>query len=207
MNKLTKFVAVLGIVLCPVAGANAQGWYNYTAPSLDSSAQPARPVANSYNSVYLGPGGEFYSGSVHTYSTNLGDGMSMQWFTTVMSGPSGGLPWSAQSGFGPGFSTAIPTANVNSLYSGSGIGTVASTGGRLSMDLGGGLSMDFLGAMSRAPGYFGPGYGFDSRMSTTVGTGFTMNFGHGGSLSIIGTVSRGFGSGYAACGPIMGACR
>ena len=59
--------------------------------------------------------------------------------------------------------------------------------------------MDFLGALARGPAngfYFGPGSGFDNRMSTTVGTGFSMNFGHAGTFSVIGGVSRGFGTGF-----------
>ena len=207
MNRLIRS-AVAGVVgLLWAAGAQAQGWYNYTLPSLDSAAQPAKPIiSNSYSGYYLGPGGEFYSGSVNTYTANLGSGVSMEWFTSVLNGPAGGLPWATQSAFGPAFAAAPGSNYANSIYSGPGMGVV-NTGGRVSFDLGGGLSMDFLGAMSRAPGYYAPGTGFDSRMSTTVGTGFTMNFGHGGSLSFVGSMSRGFGAGFATCGPIFAACR
>jgi hypothetical protein len=77
----------------------------------------------------------------------------------------------------------------------------------MSVNLGGGLSMDFLGGLSQGPNgyYFGQGYGLESRTAATVGAGFSMNFGHGGTLSLIGSMSSGSSR---ACGPVfIAACR
>ena len=213
MTRRFALAAAAGFVFWTAAAAHAQGWYNYTVPGAPGdSAQPAQPIHESYNGLLLSPGGGFYSGSVNSYSANLGDGVSMTWFTTVLNGAAGESPWMPGNMMQPGFSPSLPTSYLTSPAGNMGAGAVANTGGLVSVGLGGGLSMDFVGALSRmtdSPYYFGPGMGLDNRMSTTVGTGFTMNFGHGGSLSIIGSVSRAYGAGFGtrSCGPIFAACR
>jgi len=202
---MIRITALTGFVVLAAASAHAQGWYNYAIPGgLAPANAPSRPNNDSYSGLYLGPDGEFRSGSVHTFSMDLGDGISMGLFTTVSNSPA--LPAILV----PGFAGGITTNYANGLYLDPAVGSPSNVSGRLSVALGGGLSMDFLGGLSRWPGNFGPGSGFENSMSTTVGTGFSMNFGHGGTLSLTGSVSRGFGPGFSArpCSSLsIAACR
>lgn len=160
----------------------------------------------SFTNYFSGPGGGLYSTSVHGYSTNLGDGMSVSVVSMVSNGPAGLMSGLSGSTLVPGFPGSITTNYASGLNLDPAAGVPSAVAGRMSFNLGGGLSMDFLSAMARGPAggyYFGPVSPFTSGYSTTVGTGFTMNFGHGGSLSLIGSVSRSYGP----CGGFAFACR
>jgi hypothetical protein len=191
MGKVTRAAALTGFVVLVSAVAQAQGFYNYTVPggTADSAAEPFRPNYSSYRGFYMGPGGELQSGSVKTFSMNLGNGVSMGLVTSapVVAGFSG-LPGSTLvQGFPSGPNSA------NGLYLDPAMSTPWTTSGRLSVSLGGGLSWDLIGGVSRIPGngfYFGPGGSFDNRTFTTVGTGFSFNFGRAGTLSLSGSVVR-----------------
>ncbi len=197
-------------MLCLMAvPAVAQGWYNPEIPlGLDSANAPARPITNSYSGFFSGPGGELYSGTVNTFSMNFGNGMSMSLFSSAANGPAGTLSGLPASSYVPGFAATIPANYANGLNFNPGLSGPSAVAGRMAVALGRGFSLDFLGGVSRGPGgyYFGPGYGLDSRMSTTFGTGFSMNFGHGGTLSIIGSVSQSSGP-VMPCGYLSLACR
>jgi hypothetical protein len=200
----------LAATFCLVAvPAFAQGWYNPEIPAgPDSVNAYSRPVSSTYNGLFTGPGGELYSGTVNTYSMNLGNGISMSMFSSTATGPAGTVSGFAGGPFVPGFAATIPTNYADGLYLNPALSGPSSVAGRMSMDLGHGFSLDFLGGVSRGQGgyYPGPGYGLDSRMSTTFGTGFSMDFGHGGRLSIIGSMSQGSGPA-ASCGYLYLACR
>jgi len=200
MDRIVRITALAGFVVLTAASAHAQGWYNYAVPNgLDPASGPSSPNYNSYSGLYVSPGGELYSGSVNTFSVNLGSGVSMSLFSSVSNGPADELSGLSGSTLVPGFASTVTTNYANGLYLDPAVRMPSNVSGRLSVNLGGGLSMDFLGALSRGPAngfYFGPGSGFDNRISSTVGTGFSMNFGHGGTLSVIGGVSRGFGAGF-----------
>jgi hypothetical protein len=143
----------------------------------------------------MGPGGEFQSGSVKTFSMNLGNGVSMGLVTSAPAAVGfSGVPGST---LVQGFPSALTTNSANGLYLDPAMSTPWTTSGRLSVSLGGGLSWDFIGGVSRIPGngfYFGPGGSFDNRTFTTVGTGFSFNFGRAGTLSLSGSVSSGSSS-------------
>lgn len=202
-----RIVALTGFVILAAASAHAQGWYNYNIPA---AADPANAQSQSnpisFTDYFSGPGGGLYSTSVHGYSTNLGDGMSVSVVSMVSNGPAGVMSGLSGSSLVPGFPGSIATNYASGLNLDPSVGVPASVAGRMSFNLGGGLSMDFLGAMSRGPGsgfYSSPFSPFSSGYSSMVGTGFTMNFGHGGSLSLIGSVSRSYGP----CGGFAFACR
>lgn len=201
MSRTIKAVATACAIFV-AASAHAQGWYSYAVPGgFDVSHAAARPNYETYNGLYMGPGGELYSGSVSSFSTNLGDGFSMSVFGSFSNGPAG-LSMLPGSSFVPGFPGSLNTNYARGLSLDPAASMPANVGGRLSVGLGGGISMDFIGSMSRGWGYgsyFGAGSGFglspDERMST-AGAGFTFDFGHGGSLSVIGSVSQGSGAGF-----------
>ena len=194
-----------GGVLLMAPLAHAQGWYNYDIPrAADLAMTQSQSNQINFTDYFSGPGGGLYSTSVHGFTNNLGDGVSVSVFSTVSNGPAGLMSGLPASGFAPGFPGSISTNYASGLTVDPAVARPSSVAGRMSFNLGGGLSMDFLGAMARGPGngfYYGPVSPFSSGYSTTVGTGFTMNFGHGGSLSLIGSVSRGYGP----CGAF--ACR
>lgn len=202
-----RIVALTGFVVLAAASAHAQGWYNYNIPAAPDPAN-AQSQSNpiSFTDYFSGPDGGLYSTSVHGYSTNLGDGMSVSVVSMVSNGPAGVMSGLSGSSLVPGFPGSIATNYASGLNLDPSVGVPASVAGRMSFNLGGGLSMDFLGAMSRGPGsgfYSSPFSPFSSGYSSMVGTGFTMNFGHGGSLSLIGSVSRSYGP----CGGFAFACR
>ncbi|MDE2474316.1 MAG: hypothetical protein KGO48_04650 [Alphaproteobacteria bacterium] len=202
-----RIVALTGFVILAAASAHAQGWYNYNIPAAPDPAN-AQSQSNpiSFTDYFSGPGGGLYSTSVHGYSTNLGDGMSVSVVSMVSNGPAGVMSGLSGSSLVPGFPGSIATNYAGGLNLDPSVGVPASVAGRMSFNLGGGLSMDFLGAMSRGPGsgfYSSPFSPFSSGYSSMVGTGFTMNFGRGGSLSLIGSVSRSYGP----CGGFAFACR
>jgi hypothetical protein len=205
--RTIRITALTGFVILAAASAHAQGWYNYDiSPAADPGTAQSQSNPISYTGFFSGPGGDLYSASVHGFSTNLGGGMSVSVLSMVSNGPAGlmsGLPGST---LVPGFPGSVTTNYANGLYLDPVVAMPSAAAGRMSFKLGGGLSMDFLGALARGPAngfYFGPVSPFDNRFSTTVGTGFTMNFGHGGSLSLIGSVSRSYGP----CGAFTFACR
>ena len=207
MQSKFRVAALTGFVILASASAHAQGWYNYDiprAPDPANAQSQSNPI--SFTDYFSGPGGGLYSTSVHGFTNNLGDGMSVTVFSTVSNGPAGlmsGLPGST---LVPGFPGSITTNYASGLGVDPAVGMPSSVAGRMSFNLGGGLSMDFLGAMARGPagGFYGSPFSpFNNSFSSTVGTGFTMNFGHGGSLSLIGSVSRSYGP----CGGFAFACR
>lgn len=207
MQWTIRIVALTGFVTLAAASVHAQGWYNYDilrAPDPAIAQSQSNPI--NFTDYFSGPGGGLYSTSVHGFTNNLGDGMSVSVVSMVSNGPAGlmsGLPGSS---LVPGFPGSITTNYASGLNLDPAVGAPATVAGRMSFNLGGGLSMDFLGAMSRGPGsgfYSSPFSPFSSGYSSTVGTGFTMNFGHGGSLSLIGSVSRSYGP----CGGFAFACR
>ena len=207
LSGMIRIAALTGLAILAAASAHAQGWYSYDVPrALDPATVQSQSNPISFTNYFSGPGGGLYSTSVHGFTNNLGDGVSVSVFSSVSNGPAGmmsGLPGST---LVPGFPGSITTNYASGLNLDPAAGMPSSVAGRMSFNLGGGLSMDFLGAMARGPAggfYFGPVSPFSSGYSTTVGTGFTMNFGHGGSLSLIGSISRGYGP----CGGFAFACR
>lgn len=209
MGKTGRFIALTGCVFCISAAAHAQGWYNYAIPAPDSARAASQTETAIYRGLFTSPGGGLYSGTVHAFSANLGNGVSLGLFTSFSGGPAGELSGLPGSTLVPGFAGSVATNYANGLYLNPSVTMASNVSGRMSVNLGGGLSMDFLGGFSQGPGngfYFGPGYGLDSRTSASVGAGFSMNFGHAGTLSVIGGVSS-FGSA-RPCGPVfVGACR
>jgi hypothetical protein len=207
MRKTIGIAALTGLVILAAASAHAQGWYNYDIPRATDPATPqssSNPI--SFTNSFSGPDGGLYSTSVHGFTNNLGDGVSISVMSMVSNGPAGlmsGLPGSS---LVPGFPGSMTINYASGLNLDPAVGMPSSVATRMSFNLGGGLSMDLLGGMARGPGsgfYYGPVSPFTSGYATTVGTGFTMNFGHGGSLSLIGSVSRGYGP----CGGFAFACR
>ena len=195
-RKTTGAAALTGFVILAAVGAHAQGFYNYAVPGgLDNFAgAPFGPNYGSYSRFYLSPGGGLYSGSVNTFSMDLGSGVSMD---LVTSGPAAGFSALSGSTLVQGFPGALTMNYANGLYLNPAMSTPWTTSGRLSVSLGSGLSWDFIGGVSRIPGngfYYGPGGRFDDQTFTTVGTGFSFNFRRGGTLSLSGSVSSASGS-------------
>ena len=192
MDRMIRITVLTGFAILAVATAHAQVSYNYANfGAMDPSAPLFRPYTSSYSGFYLGPDGGPHSGTVNAYSMNLGRGVSMGLFTTMSNAPainfSGFAGNNALQSFG-----SVPTNYANGPYFDSAVGGPSTVSGQLSLGLGGGVSMNFLGGVSRAPGsglYFGPGSGLDNRTYTTVGTGFSFDFGRGGKLSVSGSMS------------------
>lgn len=207
MHSKFTVAALTGFVILAAASAHAQGWYNYDIPRMtDPTNAQSQSNPISFTDYFSGPGGGLYSTSVHGFTNNLGDGMSVTVFSTVSNGPAGLMSGLPASGLVPGFPGSITTNYSSGLNADPAVAMPSSVAGRMSFNLGGGLSMDFLGAMARGPagGFYGSPFSpFNNGFSSTVGTGFTMNFGHGGSLSLIGSVSRSYGP----CGGFAFACR
>lgn len=195
-GKMTGAAALTGFVILAAVGAHAQGFYNYAVPGgLDDSAgAPFWPNYGNYGRFYISPGGGVYSGSVNTFSKDLGSGVSMDLVTSV---PAAGFSGLSGSTLVPGFPSTLTTNYANGLYLNPAMSMPWTTSGRLSVSLGGGLSWDFIGGVSRIPGngfYFEPGGRFDDQTFSTVGTGFSFNFRRGGTLSLSGSVSSASGS-------------
>ena len=195
MDRMIRIAALTGFVILTAAAAHAQGWYSnygfFGAP--DPASPPFQANTNSYSGFYAGGDGLLHSGTVNAFSMNLGRGVSMGLFT-VSNAP--GVDFSAfgANGFGPGFPGSVAANFANRTYFDPAMSAPSNVAGQLSIGLGGGLSMNILGGVSRAPGsgfYFGPGSAFENRTYTTVGTGFSFNFGRGGTLSLTGSVSSG----------------
>lgn len=207
MQRTIRLAVLTGLVTLAAASAHAQGWYNYNiplAPDPTNAQSQSSPI--NFTDYFSGPGGGLYSTSVHGFTNNLGDGVSVSVFSTVSNGPAGLMSGLPASNIAPAFPGSIATNYSGGLTVDPAVAMPSSVAGRMSFALGGGLSMDFLGAMARGPAggfYSSPFSPFSSGYSSTVGTGFTMNFGHGGSLSLIGTVSRSYGP----CGGFAFACR
>jgi hypothetical protein len=206
MEKAARIIALTGLVIFASATAEAQGWYDYAmAGGADAAAVASAPEATSYRELFTGPGGELYSGTVHSFSANLGSGVSLGLFTSFSDGPAGEISGLPGSSLIPGFAGSVTTNYANGLSLNTAVAPASNISGRMSVSLGSGLSLDFLGGLSRGPAngfYFGPGYGFDSRTSANMGAGFSMNLGHGGTLSGIGGVSN-FGCA-RPCSPVAG---
>jgi len=197
-GKTTGAAALTGFVMLAAAGAHAQGFYNYAFPGgLDDFAgAPFGPNSGSYSRFYMAPGGGLYSGSVNTFSMDLGRGVSMD---LVTSGPAAGFSGLSGSPLVPGFPNALAMNAAIGLYLNPAMSAPWTTSGRLSVALGGGVSWDFIGGVSRTQGngfYLGPGGRFDDQTFTTVGTGFSFNFRRGGTLSFSGSVSSASGTRY-----------
>ena len=195
-GKMTGAAALAGFVILTAAGAQAQGFYNYAVPSgLDDFAgAPFGPNYGSYSRFYMSPGGGLYSGSVKTFSMDLGNGVSMD---LVTSGPAAGFSGLSGSTLLPGFPNTLTPNYANGMSLNPAMSTPWATSGRVSVSLGRGVSWDFMGGAARMPGngfYLGPGGRFDDQTFTTVGTGFSFNFRRGGTLSFSGSVSSASGS-------------
>ena len=200
---MIRAAALTGFVILTAAPAHAQGWYNYGIFRVpDPASPPFQAYTNSYSGFYVGADGSLHSGSVNAFSMNLAPGVSMGLFTGVSNAPGVDFSRLGSNGFVQSFPGSLLTNYANGWYFDPAARAPSNVAGQLSIGLGGGLSMNFLGAVSRAPGsglYFGPGSAFDNRAFTTVGTGFSFNFGRGGTLSLTGSVSSGprfYGSGF-----------
>ncbi len=194
-RKMTGAAALTGFVILAAVGAHAQGFYNYGGFDAFAGA-PFGPNYGGYGRFYMSPGGGLYSGTVNTFSTDLGNGVSMD---LVTSGPAAGFSGLSGSPLIPGFPSELTMNSANGLYLNPAMSTPWATSGRLSVSLGRGLSWDFIGGVSRIPGngfYLGPAGRFGDQTFTTVGTGFSFNFRGGGTLSLSGSVSSASGSRY-----------
>ena len=194
-RKMTGAAALTGFVILAAVGAHAQGFYNYVVPGRldDSVGAPFGPNYGSYSRFYS-PAGGLYSGSVNTFSMDLGRGVSMDLVTSV---PSAGFSGLSGSTLIRGFPSVLTMNYANGLYLNPAMSTPWATSGRVSVSLGGGMSWDFIGGVSRIPGNgfsFGPVGRFDDQTFTTVGTGFSFNFRRGGTLSFSGSVTSASGS-------------
>jgi hypothetical protein len=133
---------------------------------------------------------------------NLGSGVSMGVFTGFSNAPGVDFSGFGGNGFVQSFPGNVPTNFINRPYFDSAANGPSNVAGQVSIGLGGGLSMNILGGVSRQPlggFYFGPGSAFSNRTYTTVGTGFSFNFGRAGTLSLTGSMSsgpRGYGYGF-----------
>jgi hypothetical protein len=196
--------ALAGFVILTAATAHAQGVYNnygiFGGP--DPASPPFQAITNSYSGFYVGADGSLHSGTVNAFSMNLGHGVSMGVFSSVSNAPGVNFSGFAGNGLMQSFPITVPANFAYRPYFDPAASVSSNVAGQLSIGLGGGLSMNFLGGVSREPNsgfYFGPGSAFSSRTFTTVGTGFSLNFGRGGTLSVIGSVSSGprfYGSGF-----------
>jgi hypothetical protein len=193
---MIRVAALTGFVILTAATAHAQGWYNnygiFGGP--DPASPPFQANTNSYTGFYVGADGSLHSGTVNAFSMNLGRGVSMGLFTGVSNAPGANFSGFGDNGFVQSFPGSVPTDFANRPYFDPAANVPSNVAGQLSIGLGGGLSMNFLGGVSRQPSsgfYFGPRSAFNSRAFTTVGTGFSLNFGRGGTLSVMGSVSSG----------------
>jgi hypothetical protein len=195
-GKLTGAVALTGFVILAAAGAHAQGFYNYAVPGAfdDFAGAPFGPTFGSYSRFYMSPGGGLYSGSVKTFSTDLGNGVSVD---LVTSGPAAGLSGLSGNTLLPGFPSALTPNYANGMSLNPAMSAPWATSGRVSVSVGRGVSWDVFGGASRIPAngfYFGPAGRFDDQTYTTVGSGFSFNFRGGGTLSLSGSVTSASGS-------------
>jgi hypothetical protein len=185
MDRMIRIASLTGFVILTAATAHAQGLYNYGIFGGPDLASPA-----------------FQTNTVNAFSINLGRGVSMGLFTGVSNAPGVNFSGFGGNGFVQSFPGSVPTNFAIRPYFDPAASVPSNVGGQLSIGLGGGLSMNFLGGVSRASGsgfYFAPGSAFDNRTFTTVGTGFSLNFGRGGTLSVTGSMSNGpraYGSGF-----------
>ena len=194
-RKMTGAAALTGFVILAAVGAHAQGFYNYGGFD-DFAGASFGANYGSYGRFYMSPGGGLYSGTVNRFSTDLGNGVSMDLVTL---GPANGFSGFSGSPLIPGFQSELTMNSANGLSLNPAMSTPWATSGRVSVSLGRGLSWDFIGGVSRLPAngfYLGPGGRFDDQTFTTVGTGFSFNFRGGGTLSLSGSVSSASGSRY-----------
>src|SRR5256885_980273 len=114
MSRTIRLAAAAGAVFIS-ASAHAQGWYSYAgAGGLDLSHAAAGPNYETHNGLFMGPGGELYSGSVSSFSRNLGGGFSMSVFSSFSNGPAG-LSMLPGSSFVPGFPGSLNTNYARGL--------------------------------------------------------------------------------------------
>src|SRR5215471_11120396 len=191
MNRMMRVAALTGFVILTAAAAHAQGAYNSYGifGGTDPASPPFQMNTNSYSGFYVGADGSLQSGTVSASSMNLGHGVSMGLFTAV---PNAAFSGFAGNGLIQSYPGSLPTNFLNRTYFDSAASMPSNVAGQVSVGLGRGLSMNFLGGVSRAPGsgfYFGPGSAFNNRTFTTVGAGFSFNFGRAGTLSVTGSVS------------------
>ena len=196
MDRMIRVAALTGFVILTAATAHAQGWYNNYGifGGADPASPPFQANTNSYSGFYVGADGSLHSGTVNTFSMNLGRGVSMGLFTDVSNAPGVNFSGFGDNGFVQSFPGSVATDFVNRPYFDSAANVPSNVAGQLSIGLGGGLSMNFLGGVSRQPSsgfYFSPRSAFNSGAFTTVGTGFSLNFARGGTLSVMGSVSSG----------------
>jgi hypothetical protein len=204
MDRMIRVAALTGFVALTAATAHAQGLLtNYGSfGGPDPASPPFQAKTNSYSGFYLGPDGSLQSGTVNAFSMNLGHGVSMGLLTGVSNAPGLGFSGFGGNGFVQSFPGSVPTDFINRQYLDSTASMRTDVAGQMSIGLGGGFSMNVLGGVSRGPSsgfYFGPGNAFDNRTFTTVGTGFSFNFGRGGTVSLTGSVSSGprfYGAGF-----------
>jgi hypothetical protein len=114
-RKMTGAAALTGFVILAAVGAHAQGLYNYAVPGGfdDFAGAPFAPNYGSYGRFYMSPGGGLYSGTVNTFSMDLGRGVSMD---LVTSGPAAGFSGLSGSTLIPGFPSEPTTNSANGLY-------------------------------------------------------------------------------------------
>lgn len=194
-RKMTGAAALTGFVILAAAGAQAQGFYNYGGFD-DFAGASFGPSYGSYGRFTMSPVGGLYSGTVNSFSRDLGNGVSMD---VVTFGPAAGLSGLYGNPLVPGFQNELSANSTNGLYLNPAMSSPFATSGRVSVSLGRGLSWDVMGGVSRMPGngfYLGPGGRFGDQTFTTVGTGFSFNFRGGGTLSLSGSVSSASSSRY-----------
>jgi hypothetical protein len=193
MDRMIRIAALAGFAVLTAAAAHAQGLYNNGGifGRADPAAPPFQANNNIYTGFYTGADGLLRSGTVNAFSMNLGSGVSIGLFS-VSNAPGVALSGFGGNGFVRNFPGSVPTDLISRPYFDS--ATSPNVAGQMSLGLGGGLSMNVFGGASRQPDsglYFGPGSAFENRTFTTVGTGFSFNFGRGGTLSLTGSVSSG----------------
>src|SRR5262245_33799187 len=114
-GKMTAAAALTGFVILAAAGAHAQSFYNYALLDGfdDSAGAPFGPNYGSYSRLFMSPGGGFYSGSVNTFSKDLGSGVSLDVVTSV---PAAGFSGLSGSALLPGFPSGLTTNSASGLY-------------------------------------------------------------------------------------------
>ena len=184
--------AGLGVLTSALAHAQGMAPYNYAMPSnLESTSAPFQTSHDSFSGYFTGFDGALRYGSVNTVSMNLGDGGIDGVHHQRVAGAFLSVGIYRQR-FRTGFSGAARDGGSERDWSIPPHKEETNATGRVSFNLGGGLSMNVLGGMSNGMGngfYYGPGRGFSSVTTTSFGTGFSMNVGHG-TLNVFGGVSR-----------------
>ncbi|HEX5278452.1 MAG TPA: hypothetical protein VFW28_00095, partial [Micropepsaceae bacterium] len=115
MRGIIRIAALTGLVML-AAPAHAQGWYNYDIPrAADPATAPSQSNPINFTNFFSAPGGGLFSTSVHGFTNNLGDGVSVSVVSMVSHGPAGlmsGLPGST---LVPGFPGSFTTNYASGL--------------------------------------------------------------------------------------------